>query len=96
MSGRMSNDETRRTRQILRTRSHSWREVGLARQLSRRAVKRARIEAFVLMPLLVVSVAILGLLWQHMRHGLIGNDGAPAGGKSSSAGAASADASKKK
>jgi small-conductance mechanosensitive channel len=30
------------------TRSHAWREVGLARQLSVRAVKRARIEFFVL------------------------------------------------
>ena len=26
------------------TQSHSWKEVGLARQLSARAVKRARIE----------------------------------------------------
>jgi small conductance mechanosensitive channel len=34
------------------TRSHSWREVGLARQLSRRAVKRARIQLAVLGPLL--------------------------------------------
>ena len=30
----------------------------------------------VLMPLLVVSIALLGLIWQHQRHGLIGNDGA--------------------
>jgi small-conductance mechanosensitive channel len=37
---------------MLETRSHSWREVGLARQLSRRAVKRARIELLVLLPLL--------------------------------------------
>ena len=49
----------------------------------------------VLMPLLVASVAILGLLWQHTRHGLIGNDGAPSGGKSSSSGASAADAKKK-
>jgi small-conductance mechanosensitive channel len=34
------------------TRSHSWQEVGLARQLSRRAVKRARIQLAVLGPLL--------------------------------------------
>lgn len=39
-------------RRMLETRSHSWREVGLARQLSRRAVKRARIELLVLLPLL--------------------------------------------
>jgi small conductance mechanosensitive channel len=39
-------------KQLFATRSQSWREVGLARQLSRRAVKRARIEVFVLGPLL--------------------------------------------
>lgn len=33
-----------RMRQMFETRSHSWAEVGLARQLSRAAVKRARIE----------------------------------------------------
>lgn len=35
----------------------------------------------VLMPLLVTCLAILGLFWQHQKHGLVGNDGAPAGGK---------------
>lgn len=35
-----------RMRQMFETRSHSWAEVGLARQLSRAAVKRARIETF--------------------------------------------------
>jgi len=34
----------------------------------------------VLMPMLVFSVALLGLIYQHQKHGLIGNDGAPAGG----------------
>jgi small conductance mechanosensitive channel len=33
------------------TRSHSWREAGLARQLSARAVKRARLQLFVLIPI---------------------------------------------
>jgi small conductance mechanosensitive channel len=42
----------RNMKQLFSTRSQSWREVGLARQLSRRAVKRARIEVFVLGPLL--------------------------------------------
>jgi small-conductance mechanosensitive channel len=37
---------------MLQTKSHSWREVGLARQLSARAVRRARIQALVLLPLL--------------------------------------------
>jgi hypothetical protein len=34
----------------------------------------------VLLPLLVVATAALALFWQHQRHGLIGNDGAPSGG----------------
>ncbi len=37
------------------TRSHSWREVGLARQLSARAVKRARLQLFILVPLGVAT-----------------------------------------
>jgi small-conductance mechanosensitive channel len=39
-------------KRLLDTRSHSWREAGLARELSRRAVKRARLELAVLLPLL--------------------------------------------
>jgi small conductance mechanosensitive channel len=39
-------------RSMFTTRSHSWREAGLARQLSRRAVKRARIQLVVVLPLL--------------------------------------------
>jgi small conductance mechanosensitive channel len=37
---------------LLETRSHSWREAGLARQLSSRAVKRARIQTLVLLPMI--------------------------------------------
>src|SRR5512132_4275071 len=44
--------DSARVRQMLQTRSHSWREVGLARELSRKAVKRARIQLAVLLPLL--------------------------------------------
>jgi len=33
----------------------------------------------VLIPLLVLSLAMIALFWQHQKHGLIGNDGAPAG-----------------
>jgi small conductance mechanosensitive channel len=40
-------------RRLFETHSHAWREVGLARQLSRRAVKRARVQAAVFIPLLV-------------------------------------------
>src|SRR3954453_5085993 len=38
-------------RRVFPTRSHSWAEAGLARQLSRAAVKRARIETLLLAPL---------------------------------------------
>jgi small-conductance mechanosensitive channel len=47
-------------RQFFTTHSHSWRDVGLARQLSRRAVKRARIQSLVLLPLLVTVLVIYG------------------------------------
>ena len=43
---------THHMRQMFTTRSQTWREAGLARQLSRRAVKRARIQSLVLLPLL--------------------------------------------
>jgi small conductance mechanosensitive channel len=39
-------------KQLFETHSHSWREVGLARQLSRRAVRRARLQLAILGPLL--------------------------------------------
>jgi small conductance mechanosensitive channel len=45
-------------KRLLDTRSHSWREAGLARQLSSRAVKRARIQTLVLMPM-IAGVLIL-------------------------------------
>jgi small conductance mechanosensitive channel len=47
-------------RQFFTTHSHSWRDVGLARQLSRRAVKRARIQSLVLLPLLVGVLVVYG------------------------------------
>jgi small conductance mechanosensitive channel len=55
MSERPSNfhDGRERVKQLFETHSHSWREVGLARQLSRRAVRRARIQLAVLGPLLL-------------------------------------------
>ena len=42
------------------TQSHSWREAGLARQLSVRAVKRARIQAIVMVPMLVGILVVYG------------------------------------
>jgi small-conductance mechanosensitive channel len=41
----------RQMRHMFETRSHTWREAGLARQISKRAVRRARVEALVLAPL---------------------------------------------
>jgi small conductance mechanosensitive channel len=46
---------------MFETRSHAWREVGLLRQISPRVVKRARVEALVLVPLFVGVV----LLYDH-------------------------------
>jgi small conductance mechanosensitive channel len=43
---------------MFETRSHAWQEVGLLRQISPRVVKRARLEALVLMPLFVGVVLL--------------------------------------
>src|SRR3954451_3496368 len=40
-------------RRVFETRSHAWADAGLARQLSRAAVKRARIETILLIPVIV-------------------------------------------
>src|SRR6476619_5585292 len=48
----LRQENNRTARDLFATRSHSWREAGLARQLSRRAVKRARIQLVVVLPLL--------------------------------------------
>jgi small-conductance mechanosensitive channel len=51
------------------TKSHNWREAGLARQLSARAVRRARLEFLVLFP------AIAGVLVVYSyREELVGHD----------------------
>src|ERR1700687_2882712 len=55
------------------TRSHAWREAGLMRQINPRVVKRARLEALVLVPLFVGVVVLydnrLSLLGEEGRHG---------------------------
>jgi small conductance mechanosensitive channel len=51
-------NENPRVRQMFQTRSHSWREVGLARQLSRQAVKRARLQLAVLLPLMAAVLLV--------------------------------------
>jgi small conductance mechanosensitive channel len=45
-------------RRMLDTQSHAWREVGLARQLSQRAVRRARLEVIVLLLLTAATVVL--------------------------------------
>jgi small-conductance mechanosensitive channel len=55
---------------MFETRSHAWREAGLLRQISPRVVKRARLEALVLVPLFVGVV----LLYDH-RVSLLGTPG---------------------
>jgi small-conductance mechanosensitive channel len=47
-------------KKLFDTQSHSWREAGLARQLSVRAVKRARIQAIVTVPLLAGILVVYG------------------------------------
>jgi small-conductance mechanosensitive channel len=42
------------------TKSHNWREAGLARQISARAVKRARLEFLILFPALAGTLLVYG------------------------------------
>src|SRR3954447_22097864 len=56
-------------RRMFETRSHSWRDVGLARQLNRQRLKRARLQVLVFAPLLA------GILFVYYhRRGLLGTD----------------------
>ncbi len=57
---------------MFETRSQAWREVGLLRQISPRVVKRARLEALLLVPLFVGVV----ILYDN-RVSLIGTPGTP-------------------
>src|SRR4051794_28666437 len=60
------------SRRVFPTRSHSWVEAGLARQLSRAAVKRARIETVLLAPLAATVLVLYG-----HRRGLFPGLGGP-------------------
>jgi small conductance mechanosensitive channel len=53
-----SHDHRETMKKLFDTRSHSWREAGLARQLSARAVKRARIQTLLLIPM-IAGVLVL-------------------------------------
>jgi len=61
---------------MFETRSHAWKEVGLLRQISPRVVKRARLEALVLVPLFVGVVILydnrVSLIGTPGRHGRAG------------------------
>jgi small conductance mechanosensitive channel len=59
-TARPDAESSHHMRQLFTTHSHSWRDVGLARELSRRAVKRARIQSLVLLPLLVTVLVVYG------------------------------------
>src|SRR3954454_12499359 len=61
--GRQERRLSREMRRALQERSHAWGDVGIARQLSREAVKRAWIQTVVLVPF---AVGIL-LLYGHRR-----------------------------
>ena len=58
---------------MFETRSQAWREVGLLRQISPRVVKRARLEALVLVPLFAGVVILfdnrVSLLGAAASHG---------------------------
>jgi small-conductance mechanosensitive channel len=69
---------------MFETRSQAWKEVGLLRQISPRVVKRARVEALVLVPLFVGvvvlfehRVSLLGPAEPHERHPSLGSLEAP-------------------
>ncbi len=49
---------SRTPQRMFETRSQAWREVGLLRQISPRAVRRARVEALLLVPLFVAVIVI--------------------------------------
>jgi small conductance mechanosensitive channel len=67
---------------MFETRSQAWREAGLLRQISPRVVKRARLEALVLMPLFVAVVVFydnrVSLLGASGRHGRAAKELEPA------------------
>jgi len=56
-------------RHLMDTKSHNWREAGLARQISARAVKRARLEFLILFPALAGVLLVYGY-----RRNLFGPD----------------------
>lgn len=64
--------ERLRAARMFETRSQSWREAGLLRQISPRAVRRARIEALLLLPLFVGIVIAFNDLKKPLKEALEG------------------------
>jgi len=58
MRTRLRQSRERALEAMLQTRTHAWEEVGLSRQLGRRAARRARREALVLLPLLAAVLVV--------------------------------------
>jgi small conductance mechanosensitive channel len=68
MPEQQTEQQREHVKKLFNTRSHSWREAGLARQLSRRAVTRARIQALVLVPVLIGILVVYGYRDQLFGH----------------------------
>jgi len=49
----------------------------------------------ILMPVVIGTLAVIALFWQHQKHGLIGHEGAPSGAKTGGGAAPAGDAKKK-
>jgi small conductance mechanosensitive channel len=60
MRTRLRKSRERALEAMLQTRTHAWEEAGLSRQLARNAVRRARREALVLLPLLITVLVLYG------------------------------------
>jgi small conductance mechanosensitive channel len=58
MRTRLRQSRERALEAMLQTRTHAWAEVGLSRQLARDAARKARRQAFVLLPLLVAVLVV--------------------------------------
>src|SRR3954463_4785684 len=69
--GRRQEQEEQERARMFQTRSHAWEQVGLARQLSMQAARRARREAVVILPVLagvLVAYSQRDKLFGHGSH----------------------------
>ena len=61
-------DRSAQMRDMFKTRSHSWEEVGLSRQIGEQSARRARRQAAVLLPALAGARAALRLMNFDVHH----------------------------